>query len=87
MRRREVGIADLKDHLSEHLRSAERGAEIVVVDRRRPIARIVPIETSTRAVAVIAPARPLAARDLRPGRPARWAVSSLDLLEEERQRR
>src|SRR5438876_12166544 len=38
-----VKIAELKDHLSAHLRSVERGGELEVTDRERPIARIVPI--------------------------------------------
>ena len=37
-----VKIAELKDHLSSHLRAVERGATIEVTDRERPIARIVP---------------------------------------------
>ena len=40
---KDVKISDLKDHLSEHLRAVERGAEITVTDRGRPIARIVPL--------------------------------------------
>lgn len=38
-----VGTADLKAHLSEHLQAVRRGETIVVLDRREPIARIVPI--------------------------------------------
>ncbi len=38
-----VGTAELKAHLSEHLQSVRRGETIVVLDRREPIARIVPI--------------------------------------------
>lgn len=38
-----VGTAELKAHLSEHLRAVRRGETIVVLDRRVPIARIVPI--------------------------------------------
>jgi prevent-host-death family protein len=37
-----VKIAELKDHLSSHLRAVERGTTIEVTDRERPIARIVP---------------------------------------------
>ena len=39
-----VGIADLKAHLSEHLRRVRRGRAITVVDRETPIARIVPYD-------------------------------------------
>lgn len=38
-----VGTADLKAHLSEHLQAVRRGETILVLDRREPIARIVPI--------------------------------------------
>ena len=37
-----VGVADLKGHLSEHLRSVRRGHALVVLDRYTPIAQIVP---------------------------------------------
>lgn len=43
---KKVGVADLKAHLSEHLRAVRRGGEVVVVDRDTPIARIVPYKTS-----------------------------------------
>ncbi len=41
---KEVGIADLKAHLSEHLRSVRRGQSLTVLDRETPIARIVPVD-------------------------------------------
>jgi prevent-host-death family protein len=37
-----VGVADLKGHLSEHLRSVRRGHALVVLDHNTPIAQIVP---------------------------------------------
>ena len=39
-----VGIADLKAHLSEHLRNVRKGRTLTVVDRTTPIARIVPYD-------------------------------------------
>jgi prevent-host-death family protein len=39
-----VKIAELKNNLSKYLRAAERGETIEVLDRDRPIARIVPVE-------------------------------------------
>ena len=39
-----VNIADLKSHLSKHLREVRRGHPPVVVDRSTPVARIVPYE-------------------------------------------
>lgn len=37
-----VGIADLKAHLSEHLRKVRAGRTLTIFDRETPIARIVP---------------------------------------------
>ena len=37
-----VGIADLKAHLSQHLRRVRGGRTITVVDRDTPVAQIVP---------------------------------------------
>ena len=37
-----VRIADLKSHLSEHLRKVRGGTSLTVLDRDTPIARIVP---------------------------------------------
>ena len=37
-----IGIADLKAHLSEHLKSVRKGRTLTVLDRNTPIARIVP---------------------------------------------
>jgi prevent-host-death family protein len=37
-----VRIADLKAHLSEHLRTVQRGEKLTVLDRDTPVAQIVP---------------------------------------------
>ena len=39
-----VGIADLKAHLSEHIRKVRGGRTLTIVDRDTPVARIVPID-------------------------------------------
>jgi prevent-host-death family protein len=39
-----VGIADLKAHLSKHLRKVRGGRTITVVDRDTPVAQIVPYD-------------------------------------------
>lgn len=51
-----VGTAELKAHLSEHLRAVRDGEEIVVMDRRTPIARVVPFDHGEEDFA-IEPAR------------------------------
>ena len=81
-----VKIAELKDHLSRHLREVENGAEVEVTDRNRPIARIVPV-TSQGHVAVVPPKRPFSTLQRKRYSPARWESSSTELLLEERQAR
>jgi prevent-host-death family protein len=83
MAMRSVKIAELKDHLSEHLRAVEAGAEIEVTDRNRPVARIIPIRV-TAAVEIVPASRPFASIRDRRCKPARWPTSSLALLLEER---
>lgn len=82
-----VKIAELKDQLSRHLRAVERGAEVEVTDRDRPIARIVPVSRTGSSLVVRPPQRPFSTVRGRRHAPARWAVSSTDLLQEERQQR
>jgi len=81
-----VKIADLKDHLSQHLRAVERGEEIQVTDRRRPIARIVPMGNGPRPQVVQAELDVAAFRHKRQ-RAARWPVDSLSLLLQDRKKR
>jgi len=82
-----VKIAELKDQLSRHLRAVERGAEFEVTDRDRPIARIVPVGRAGSSLVIRPPRRPFSTVRSRRHAPARWVVSSTDLLLEERQRR
>lgn len=82
-----VKIAELKDRLSRYLRAVERGAEVEVTDRHRPIARIVPADPDATPPGVVPPKRPFSSLRARRYRPARWGVNSTDLLLEERQRR
>jgi prevent-host-death family protein len=81
-----VKIAELKDQLSRHLRDVEAGGEVEVTDRNRPIARIVPVR-GPKTPPVLPPSRPFSAVRSKRHAPARWAVSSTELLLEERQRR
>jgi prevent-host-death family protein len=43
---RTVNIADLKNNLSAHLERVRAGEELLVKDRNRPIARLVPLASS-----------------------------------------
>jgi len=42
-----VGIADLKAHLSHHLRKVRTGRTITILDRDTPVAQIVPYDAKT----------------------------------------
>jgi prevent-host-death family protein len=81
-----VKIAELKDRLSEHLRAVERGvvSEVVVTDRNRPVARIVPIERQPARVVVPPSKVPFSSVRNKRFKPARWPIDSLRLLREER---
>ena len=84
---RQVKIAELKNRLSEHLRAVENGAEVIVMDRNRPIARIVPLPPPGRRIRLLQPSRNSPEiRDRRRSR-AGWQVTSTELLLEERQER
>jgi prevent-host-death family protein len=79
----EVGIAELKARLSEHLRSVRNGSTLTVLDRDTPIARIVPY--SAQPLEVRKARRRL--RDLRlPPKPAK-RTDSVAILVEDRRRR
>ena len=41
----EVGVRDLKNNLSRYLTRVGAGDEVIVTDRGRPVARIIPIGT------------------------------------------
>jgi prevent-host-death family protein len=81
-----VGVAELKNNLSRLLRSVEIGQVIEVMDRSRPIARIVPVEEQ-RQVAIRPAARPFASVRDRTYAPLAPGIDSLDLLREERAER
>jgi prevent-host-death family protein len=81
-----VRIAELKSQLSRHLRAVERGEEIEVTDRDRPIARIVPA-TARQAPEIDEAEIPVERLRHRRARPARWRVSSVELLLQDRRSR
>lgn len=82
-----VKIAELKDRLSQHLRAVEAGARIVVTDRDRPIAMIVPMPPAGRQADIVPPARDfVAVRDADRPRIALRTSSTELLLQERRER-
>ena len=82
-----VKIAELKNHLSEHLRAVEAGEEVIVTDRDRPIARIIPHGPRERGLRISKPTRPFNSLRTKRFAPAKWRIRSTDLLLEERQKR
>jgi prevent-host-death family protein len=79
----DVGIAELKARLSEHLRTVRNGGTLTVLDRDTPIARIVPYAAQPLEIRK-AKRRP---RDLKlPPKPARRTDSVGNLIEDRRRR-
>ena len=67
-----VGIAQLKAKLSEYLASVKRGEEVLITERGRPVARIVPVRPAMDDDARI---QRLIARGAKPGR--KWTPEEL----------
>lgn len=80
-----IGTADLKAHLSRHLQAVRRGETITVLDRREPIARLVPIAENVSGL-VIRPATGSLQDVPLPG-PVRRSEDVLEELMEERAER
>jgi len=81
-----VGVADLKNNLSKHLRLVEGGEVIEVTDHDRAIAHLVPIEVTTRLV-LRQPARPFSEIATAVYGESRPSVDYVQLLLEDRQKR
>lgn len=45
-----VGIAELKAHLSEYLHAVRSGQTVVVLDRKQPVARVLPVAPGRTAL-------------------------------------
>ncbi len=64
--RLEVGIRELRDHLSRWLDEVKDGGEIVVTERGRAVARLVPASRPSRLDALIERGIVTPAADVRP---------------------
>jgi prevent-host-death family protein len=83
---KEVGIAELKSHLSQYLRAVRSGQCIAVLDRDTPVAHIVPVRTSAK-LRIRKPATGVPPLNRVPlPKPLRTKVDVVELLLEERQR-
>ena len=80
---KKVGIADLKAHLSEHLRAVKKGRTLTVLDRDTPVAQLVPVDRGTLEICQAS----RRARDLPPPSPQVAPTDSLAVLLEDRARR
>ena len=40
-----VGIRDAKMHLSKYLKMVQKGTEVIITDRGRPVGKIVPVQS------------------------------------------
>ncbi len=40
---KQIKIAEFKTHLSGHLRNVQKGEEIIILDRKQPIAKVLPL--------------------------------------------
>ena len=86
--RDEVGVRDLKNHLSRYLDRVKRGEQIIVTEHGKPIARLTAVDESTdRLAALVASGavRPPTSRQrTRPGQRIKAKGSVSDLVEEQR---
>jgi antitoxin (DNA-binding transcriptional repressor) of toxin-antitoxin stability system len=79
-----VSISELKSRLSAHLRAAEAGETIAVMDRARMIAKVVPVDRNIDQLDVVASTSTFASVRTVRVTPLPTNVRSLDLLREER---
>ena len=66
---RYANVSQLKAKLSEHLRRVESGEILIVLDRKRPVARIVPTSDASGDVRITEPfVEPASLREIKPVR-------------------
>lgn len=82
----EVGVRQLRDHLSGYLEQVQSGQELVVTDRGRAIARILPISGERALDRLIREGRvvPAKRRERRRPQPLQGAGPVSDLVPEQR---
>jgi prevent-host-death family protein len=80
---KQVGVAELKNNLSRHLREVQGGLVIEVTDHERPIARLVPIERKSKLV-IREATRPFAEIAHKRYEPLNLPISSTELLRQDR---
>ena len=93
---RSANIADLRNRLTQYLKEVRAGGEIIVRDRQRPIAKIVPLtvdDESAEEVALVAAGlmrkaeRPLSPSFWKTRRATMTARTAADAVSEDREGR
>jgi prevent-host-death family protein len=82
----EVGVRELKAHLLEYLGRAAAGEDVVVTDRGRPVARLVPFASGSAVDRGIEEGwiEPPRRTSLTAAEPHRSALSVAEVLDEDR---
>ena len=80
-----VGIADLKAHLSRHLRRVRSGTALTVVDRGNPVATLAPFTPGPERLVIRPPSEPASLAEIPLPPPLAGAPDIVDLLLQERQ--
>ncbi len=83
----DVGIRQLRSHLSDYLDEVKAGHEVVITERGRPVARIVPVlgnATLDQLVAAGVARAPLASKRNALPPPVEASGSVVDLVDEQR---
>jgi len=88
MRTLHVSVSSLKAKLAEYLRLVKKGACLVVLDHKHPVAKVAPITQGEESgFASIKPIENPSLRGFFPSRKIKRSFSSLDLLLEDRKKR
>lgn len=82
----EVGVRELRNNLSRYLDRVREGEEVVVTDRGRPVARVLPISGERTIDRLIREGKvtPAKTRERSRPRPVKTAGTVSDLIAEQR---
>lgn len=82
----EIGIRELRDHLSGYIDRVRNGEEVVVTDRGRAVARVVPIDGERALDRLVGEGRvtPAKVRKAPSGQPIDAGATVSDLVAEQR---
>ena len=50
---KKVKIGELKTHLSSHLKQVRHGEEIIILDRKQPIAKVIPLMEKKKHLVIV----------------------------------